>query len=54
MAGPGSFSANGHEGQFTVIAPELDLVVVRHGKTPTERKDDLKAWLAELVDCFRP
>lgn len=54
LGGDGSFSANGHEGQFTLVVPELDLVVVRHGKTPAEQRDGLKAWLAELVDCFRP
>jgi CubicO group peptidase (beta-lactamase class C family) len=53
IAGPGSFSANGHEGQFTVVVPELDLVLVRHGKTPTEDRDALKAWIAEAVDQFR-
>jgi CubicO group peptidase (beta-lactamase class C family) len=53
LAGPGTFSANGHEGQFIVIAPELDLVMVRNGKTPTELKDQLKAWVAETVAMFR-
>lgn len=53
IAGPGTFSANGHEGQYTVIAPELDLVLVRHGKTPTELRDQLKTWIAAAVDLFR-
>lgn len=52
-AGPGTFSANGHEGQYIVIAPELDLILVRNGKTPIELKDQLKAWVAEAVDLFR-
>jgi CubicO group peptidase (beta-lactamase class C family) len=53
IAGSGTFSANGHEGQYTVIAPELDLVLVRHGKTPTELRDQLKTWIAATVDLFR-
>lgn len=53
IAGTGTFSANGHEGQYTVIAPELDLVLVRHGKTPTELRDQLKTWIAATVDLFR-
>jgi CubicO group peptidase (beta-lactamase class C family) len=53
LGGPGSFSANGHEGQFTLVVPDLDMVVVRHGRTPTELRADLKAWLRELVDLFR-
>jgi CubicO group peptidase (beta-lactamase class C family) len=53
LGGPGSFSANGHEGQFTLVVPDLDLVFVRHGRTPTELRDELKAWLGEVVDLFR-
>lgn len=53
LAGPGSFSANGYEGQYTVIIPDLDMVVVRNGKTPLELKENPKKWIAEVVDCFR-
>jgi CubicO group peptidase (beta-lactamase class C family) len=53
LGGPGSFSANGHEGQYTLVVPNLDMVVVRHGKTPTPLRDGLKAWLGELVSLFR-
>ena len=53
LGGPGSFSANGHEGQFTVLVPDLDLIVVRHGRTSTDKKDLLKAWIGDLVDLFR-
>lgn len=53
-AGPGSFSANGFEGQYTVVVPELDMVVVRHGKTSLEAKLNPKKWIAEVVDCFSP
>jgi CubicO group peptidase (beta-lactamase class C family) len=53
IAGPGSFSANGYDGQFTVVVPELDLVLVRHGATPLELKENLPPWIAAVVDCFR-
>ncbi len=53
IAGPGSFSANGYDGQFTVCVPELDLVLVRHGATPAEQMDRGIAWIGEVVDCFR-
>ncbi|HEY0436703.1 MAG TPA: serine hydrolase, partial [Phenylobacterium sp.] len=53
IAGPGSFSANGYDGQYTVCIPDLDMVIVRHGVTPLEKKDALKAWMGELADGFR-
>lgn len=53
LGGPGSFSANGYEGQYTVVVPDLDLVVVRNGKTPLETKDHVQAWVADLVAAFR-
>jgi len=52
MAGPGSFSANGYDGQFTVCVPDLDLVLVRHGASEAQ-KTAVKAWVAEVVDGFR-
>jgi CubicO group peptidase (beta-lactamase class C family) len=54
MAGPDSFSANGYEGQFTVCVPSLDLIMVRHGKSEAgEKGDAVRAWLADMADCFR-
>ena len=53
LAGPGSFSANGYAGQYTVVAPDLDMVVVRHGQTPLARREAPAAWLAELIGIFR-
>lgn len=53
MAGPGSFSANGYEGQYTLIVPELDLIVVRNGKSPLEQKDNVIRWMGEVVEAFR-
>ncbi|MEQ9519506.1 MAG: serine hydrolase [Parvibaculum sp.] len=51
--GPGSFSANGFEGQYTIVVPDLDLVMVRHGKTPLDLGQNVKDWMADVVDCFR-
>lgn len=53
VGGPGSFSANGYDGQYTVLVPDLDLILVRHGATPLDRKDDLKAWVGEVIGAFR-
>lgn len=53
VGGPGSFSANGYEGQFIVVAPDLDLVVVRLGRTPLDHKLVTRAWVHDLVGCFR-
>ncbi len=51
LAGPGSFSANGYDGQYIVIVPEKDLILVRHGMSEA-RKDNVRAWLAEVASCF--
>ena len=53
IAGPGSFSANGYDGQFTVCVPDLDLILVRHGASEAQ-KLAVKAWIADVIDCFRP
>jgi len=53
MAGPGSFSCNGYEGQYTVLVPDKDLILVRHGKSPLEQKEEVQKWMANVGDCFR-
>ena len=53
IAGPGSFSANGYDGQYIVIVPEKDLILVRHGMSEA-RKDNVRAWLADVASCFEP
>lgn len=52
LAGPGSFSANGFEGQFMVVVPEKDLVLVRNGRSQTEQKENVKRWVAQIVECI--
>lgn len=51
---PGSFAAQGYEGQRTLVVRDLDLVVVRLGKTPVALKPNLDAWLAALVGTRQP
>jgi CubicO group peptidase (beta-lactamase class C family) len=53
LGGPGSFSANGYDGQFTLLVPDLDLVMVRHGRTPLEKKENLAAWMRGTVQALR-
>jgi len=52
MAGPGSFSCNGYEGQYTVLVPEKDLILVRHGKSSLEAKEAVQGWMADVARCF--
>ena len=51
LAGPGSFSANGFEGQFIVCCPDRDLILVRNGVTPGD-KGPVKAWLRAIAEAF--
>ena len=53
MGGAGSFSANGYQGQFTLCVPDLDMVIVRHGKTDAAKGPEVKAWIKAIADCFR-
>jgi CubicO group peptidase (beta-lactamase class C family) len=52
IAGPGSFSANGYEGQHIVLCPDRDLIIVRHGATPTATQPAVKGWLRDLAAAF--
>ena len=53
MGGPGSFSANGYDGQYTLLVPDLDVVLVRHGATPMPLKDNLRAFIGGAVEAMR-
>lgn len=52
FGGEGSFSANGYDGQFIVLLPKQDMLIVRHGRTPLDKKDNLQRWIAVLSACF--
>jgi CubicO group peptidase (beta-lactamase class C family) len=49
---PGSFAAHGYEGQYTLVVPSHDLVVVHLGKVPVERRPLVRAALREIVQAF--
>ena len=48
----GTFRASGYDGQSITVCPPLDLVVVRLGRTPLERKANLVPWRAAMVQAF--
>ncbi len=48
----GAFACHGYEGQYTVVVPGKDLVIVRLGKTPADHGPDVRAWIAALSACF--
>ena len=50
--GLGTFRAAGYEGQSISICPPLDLVVVRLGKTPVDRSDNLVPWRVAMIQAF--
>ena len=49
---PGAIAALGYEGQFTIVDPARDLVVVRLGKTPADRNENVRQSLLSLVRAF--
>ncbi len=48
---PGSLAAHGYEGQYTLVVPDRELVVVHLGKAPADRRPLLNDLLRELVAC---
>jgi CubicO group peptidase (beta-lactamase class C family) len=54
LAGPGSFWANGHDGQCIVACPDRDLIIVRHGVTPSAGSPALRAWVYDLAAAVAP
>ena len=46
---PGSVAAHGYEGQYVVVLPEHDAVVVHLGKTDATVRDRLVARLRRLI-----
>jgi CubicO group peptidase (beta-lactamase class C family) len=50
--GPGTFSANGYDGQFIIIRPDRDLIVIRNGLMRQPALDRLLGRLTELVALF--
>lgn len=46
---PGSIAAHGYEGQYTLVDPSRDLVLVHLGKVPAERRTVVEAGLRAAV-----
>lgn len=51
---PGAFFANGYQGQFVLIVPDRDLVVVRLGLSALGAAPACTALLHEIVACLDP
>ena len=50
----GSLACHGFEGQFIVVLPDRDLVVVHLGKSPAEARQPLLAALRGIIDAYAP
>jgi CubicO group peptidase (beta-lactamase class C family) len=51
---PGSLACHGYEGQYTLVVPDVELVIVHLGKTPADRSTILERQLRRLVQAARP
>ena len=49
---PGSLSCHGYQGQFTIVVPDKELVVVHLGITPIEVAPALRRRLSDLVETY--
>ena len=47
-----TFAAQGYEGQLIAVVPDLDLVLVRLGKTPVAHRPALFAFYRDVIDAF--
>ncbi len=47
-----SLAACGYEGQYIMVIPQRDLVLVRLGKTPAEKRNKLVDSLISIIDTF--
>ena len=48
----GTFWAAGHDGQYIDLCPALDLVLVRLGRTGSDRTSQVRAWRDTVIDAF--
>jgi len=48
----GGFWAAGHDGQYVDVAPALDLVVVRAGRTGSDRTPLVREWRDAVIGAF--
>jgi CubicO group peptidase (beta-lactamase class C family) len=50
----GSLACHGYEGQYTLVVPDRDLVVVHLGKSPEAARRPLRDEMENIVDAFAP
>jgi CubicO group peptidase (beta-lactamase class C family) len=48
----GTFWAAGHDGQYIDLVPALDLVLVRLGRTGSDRTPDVRSWRDRVIGAF--
>ncbi|MGH0035034.1 MAG: serine hydrolase domain-containing protein [Myxococcota bacterium] len=48
----GTFSANGYQGQYIVVVPSRDLILVRLGISTPEQRVEVLRWLRDLARSF--
>ncbi|MGD8643954.1 MAG: serine hydrolase [Chromatiales bacterium] len=51
---PIAYSAQGYEGQYVVVVPEADLVLVRLGQTPVSSGWEMRPLVEAIVDVIAP
>ena len=51
---PGSLGCHGYEGQYTIVVPDRDLVVVHLGKSPIEQRSTLIQALTNVIKAYAP
>jgi CubicO group peptidase (beta-lactamase class C family) len=49
---PGSLAAHGYEGQYIIVLPDRDLVIVHLGKIPADVREPLYPKLRTLIEAF--
>jgi CubicO group peptidase (beta-lactamase class C family) len=52
LCGPDTFHASGYNGQYVVVSPLRDLVLVRLGLSGPEQREQLAPLLRELLEAF--
>lgn len=48
----GTFSMNGHLGQYVVVSPDHGLTIVRLGKTPSAGHEAIRAQISKIIQLF--
>ena len=49
---PGSLACHGYEGQYIVVVPDRELVLVHLGKSPSELRQPLNEQLTSMINAF--